>query len=154
MVLAAGPQVAAAATATTTFQVTASVNAACQVSATDLAFGVYGQTPGVDTDSTSTVTVNCTLLVPYDIGLSAGTGPGATVSNRVMTSGTDELNYSLYTTALRTTVWGDTVDTDTVSGIGTGLGQPAVVYGRVFADQSDTAPSGSYEDTVTATVTF
>lgn len=49
---------AQAATDTTTFQVTATVVASCNVSATDLAFGNYDPTAATDLDATSTVTAN------------------------------------------------------------------------------------------------
>jgi len=62
-----------AATATTTFQVTATVNATCLISATNLAFGAY---TGTQTDATSTVTVTCTNTTPYNIGLNAAHSPG------------------------------------------------------------------------------
>jgi len=154
MALAIGGQAANAATATTTFQVTATVANACAVTATDMAFGAHNPTAGLATDSTSTVTVNCTLAVPYNVGLSVGAGAGATVASRKMTSGTDLLNYTLYRDALRADVWGVTIGTDTVSGTGTGLAVPTTVFGRIFAGQGETAPAGSYTDTVTATVTF
>jgi spore coat protein U-like protein len=142
-----------AATTSTTFQVTATVASACTVSANNLAFGTYVQTAGVNTDATTTVTVNCSLSTGYNIGLDEGTGTGATVSDRIMSDGSsNELNYTLYSNALRTTLWGNTVGSDTVSG--TGLGVAHTVYGRVFSDQSDTAPVGSYSDTITVTVTY
>jgi spore coat protein U-like protein len=155
LALAIGAQAAAAATTTANFLVSASVNAACQVSATNLAFGVYNQTAGANTDATSTVTVNCTTGIPYNVGLSAGSGTGATVANRVMEDENNNLlNYTLYRDSSRVQVWGETIGTNTVSGTGNGAGQTLTAYGRIFADQSDTAPTGSYDDTVTATITY
>lgn len=155
MALAIGGQAANAATATTTFQVTATVANACAVSATDLAFGTYNQTAGTATDNISTVTVNCTTDAAYTVALSAGTGTGATVASRKMASGaTNLLSYTLYRDSGRTQLWGVTTGTDTVPGTGNGTGQALTVYGRIFANQSATAPAGSYADTVTATVTF
>jgi spore coat protein U domain-containing protein, fimbrial subunit CupE1/2/3/6 len=139
-----------AATATTTFQVTATVNATCLISATNLAFGAY---TGTQTDATSTVTVTCTNTTPYNVGLNAGTFSGATVTTRRM-SGTDAsgLAYSLFQDSSRTVNWGNTVGTDTLAGTGNGAAQALTVYGRVPASQF-VAP-GSYADTITATVTF
>jgi spore coat protein U-like protein len=62
------------------------------------------------------------------------------------------VNYSLYTTAVRTVVWGNTVGTDTMAGTGNGASQAFTVYGRV-PTQTTSAP-GNYTDTVTATVTY
>jgi spore coat protein U-like protein len=70
-----------AATATTAFQVTATVQATCLISATNLSFGTY---TGVATASTSTITVTCTNTSPYNVGLNAGTASGATVTTRKM----------------------------------------------------------------------
>lgn len=139
-----------AATATTTFQVTATVNATCLISATNLAFGAYA---GTQTDVNSTVTVTCTNTTPYAVGLNAGTFAAATVTTRRM-SGTDAngLAYSLFQDAARTVNWGNTVGTDTVAGTGNGSAQALTVYGRVPAGQF-VAP-GAYADTITATVTF
>jgi spore coat protein U-like protein len=148
--LAAGSAVAA--TSTTTFQVTATVLSSCNVSAADLAFGTYDPLAASPTDGTSTVTVQCTLLAPFNIGLNAGVGAGATVATRIMTSGGNTLAYSLYQDAARTTVWGNTPATDTVSGTGTGVAVPFTVYGRIPNGQN--AAPGSYADTITVTVNF
>lgn len=137
---------------TDTFQVTATVNASCSVSATDLAFGVYDPFSATDIDGTVTLSVLCTNTTDYDIGLDEGTGQQATVATRKMTSAGNTLNYSLYQNTQRTTVWGDTVGVDTVSDTGTGTTQNFTVYGRLFALQN--AAPGAYADTVTVTVTF
>lgn len=153
--LAMGIQSASAATATDTFTVTATVGQTCTVSANDLSFGAYIQTAGLPTDAVSTIDVNCTLATAYNMGLNAGTGTGATVTNRIMrNAASNALNYSLYQDAARTTVWGNTVGTNTASGTGTGLNVPIIMYGRAFANQSATAPAGSYTDTITVTVTY
>jgi spore coat protein U-like protein len=143
---------ALATTTTTTFQVTATVNATCAVSATNLAFGTYDPLSGTPSDATSTVNVTCTLTTPYNVGLDAGLGSGATVTTRKMTHSSDLLNYSLYQDAARTQVWGTTIGTNTATGTGTGLGQAFTVYGRIPAAQN--VNLGSYADTVTVTVTY
>ena len=137
---------------TDTFQVTANVNAACTVAANDLAFGVYDPFSATPTDGSATMDVLCTNTTPYDVGLDAGVGTGATVASRKMASGANLLNYTLYQDSGRTTVWGETVGTDTESGTGTGTAQTLTVYGRIFALQN--AVPGAYSDTVTVTVTF
>lgn len=144
-----------AATATTTFQVTATVSAGCAISATNHDFGIY--TPSLladNTNGTNVVTATCTLGVPYSIGLDAGTGAGATVAIRKMTrvGGTDTLEYSLYRTADRLVVLGNTPGVDVISGLGTGLGIDHTLFGKIPAGQN--VPVGNYVDTVTATITF
>ncbi len=152
-VVLATPAAGIAATATTTFQVTATVLSVCTVSATNLAFGNYDASSGTPNDASSTVTTTCSNTTAYTVALNAGTGSGATVALRKMTNGANTLNYSMYTTAGRTTVWGDgTLSTVTQAGTGNGSGQALTVFGRIPTSQYVTA--GSYTDTVTATVTY
>lgn len=144
---------AIAATTTTTFNVTANVVATCSVTATDLAFGNYDAASPTPTDATSAVNVTCTNNHGYTVDLNAGTGAGATVAVRRMTNGANTLDYSMYTTAARVTVWGDgTLATSTQAGTGNGAAQALTVYGRIPTGQFVTA--GAYADTVTATVTY
>lgn len=142
-----------AATTTSSFQVTITIQADCQITSTNtLAFGTTGVILA-DVDSSANLGVQCTNTTPYNIGLNAGTGSGATVTTRKMTGpASATVNYSLYTDSGRTTVWGNTVGTDTVASTGNGSAQTHAIYGRVAA-QSTPAP-GSYTDTITVTVSF
>jgi spore coat protein U-like protein len=71
-----------------------------------------------------------------------------------MRNGTNTLNYTLYTTSGRTSIWGDgTLSTVTANGTGTGNNQTLTVYGRVPSGQSNLA-AGNFSDTVTATITY
>lgn len=143
------PQTAGAATATGSMAVSSTIQASCSVSASALAFGTYS---GSQLDATTTVDVTCTNTTPYNIGLNAGTGTGATVSSRKMTAGSTTLNYALYSDSGHATNWGNTVGTDTVTGTGTGASQSLTVYGRIAGSQ--TSAPGSYADTITVTVTY
>ena len=141
-----------AASTTSTFTVQVSITATCTInSASTLNFGTQGIL-ATNVDQTSTVQVTCTNTTPYNIGLDAGTGSGATVATRKLTSGGNTVNYTLYSDSGRTTVWGNTVSTDTVAGTGNGSGQNYTVYGRIPA-QTTPAP-GTYNDTITVTVTY
>jgi spore coat protein U-like protein len=141
-----------AATATSTFTVQMTVTSSCVInSASTLNFGNSGVLVA-NVDNTSTLQVQCTNTTPYSIGLDAGTGSGATVAVRRMTNGGNTINYSLYTTAARTIVWGNTVGTDTVAGTGNGTAQSYTVYGRVPAQATPAA--ATYTDTITVTVTY
>jgi spore coat protein U-like protein len=141
-----------AATATSTFQVQVAITATCTInSATTLNFGTQGVL-SANVDQTSTIQVQCTNTTPYNIGLDAGTGSGATVAVRKLTSGGNTVNYTLYSDTGRTTVWGNTVSTDTVAGTGNGSAQSYTVYGRI-PTQTTPAP-GNYADTITVTVTY
>jgi len=142
-----------AATATTSFLVTATVLKFCAVVATPMAFGDY--TSSTDAIGTSTITVTCTNGTAYDIGLDAGGAAGATVTTRQM-SGTTvtaaRLNYFLYSDSSRTVNWGNTVGTDTVHLTAGATPIISTVYGRVPAGQF-VAPD-AYLDTINVTVTY
>lgn len=141
-----------AATASTSFAVTATVNASCSISANPLAFGGYDPFSASPNDALTTLSATCTATTPYTVGLNAGTGSGATVATRKMTSSSNTLNYSLYQDAARTTVWGSTIGTDTVAGTGIGTAQSLTVYGRIPASQN--VPAGNYNDTIIVTITY
>ena len=145
---------ATAATDTATFNVTANIVDACDVQATNHAFGAYSPSSSTALDATSTVSVYCTVGTAYSLALNVGSGGGA-YTGRKMLSGSNELLYNLFTSAARTTVWGDgSGSTSTVSGTGAGLLTAAThtVYGRIGINQ-DSNP-GSYSSTVTVTLTF
>ena len=150
----AGPisnQPAHAATTTATMAVSATVLSACIVVALPMVFGNY--TPTAVSDAQADLTVTCTPGTAFTVSLDRGTGTGATVTQRAMSFLTNVLNYSLYTTAARSAVWGDgTAGTSTVTGTGTVLPQVITVYGRVPASQN-TSP-GVYLDVVTVTLTY
>ena len=144
--------VAHAATATSTFTVQMTVTSSCVInSASTLNFGSQGVLVA-NVDNTSTLQVQCTNTTPYNIGLDAGLGTGATVAVRKMTSGGNTINYSLYSDSGRTTVWGNTVGTNTITGTGNGASQSYTVYGRV--PPQTTPAAATYTDTITVTVTY
>lgn len=148
--------VAWADTKTTTFAVLLTITKACNftTAASDVNFGPQAST-ATNVQNLGNLYVTCTRNTPYDIGLSAGTGTGATVSARAMkglTGGnTDEVPYALYRESARSSNWGATVGTDTVAGVGNGLEQIVPVYGTV---PSANFRADSYRDVITATVTY
>lgn len=149
-----GSSATSAATATDTFDVTATIVASCTISAGNLAFGNYDPLSATNTDGTSTVTVTCSNGAAYNVLLDGGIS--GNVAARTMdddATGTQTLNYQLYSNAGRTTVWGETIGTDTVTGTGSGSAQNLTVYGRIPNGQT-TPPIGAYTDTITATVDF
>ena len=139
-------------TASTTFRVTAKVNAVCGVTATDLAFGTYTSNAGTPLQGTTLLKATCTPSTTYYLGLDQGQSPGATINQRKMVSGANNLTYQLYSDSSRSTIWGNTAGTDTVTGVGTGLAQDHTVYGAVPAAQS--VPAGDYGDTITVRVYY
>ena len=157
--LAAAAGSAVAATTTTTFAVSATVNANCLVSANALNFNTYAPNGG-NVDVSSTLSVRCTKNTAYTVALNAGATAGGTLTQRLLTNGTDTLQYNLYTAAARTTVWGDgTASSATVAGTGAGLAAASAVthtvYGRlVDSTANQNVSAGSYADTITVTVTY
>lgn len=142
-----------AATANSTLGVTMTINAGCTVAAGTVPFGSQS-TLQSNIDQTGTVTVTCTNTTPYNIGFDNGAN-GASVTTRKMKGGasnTEFVSYSLFTNSARTSNWGNTVGTDTVSGTGNGSAQAITVYGRV-EPQSIGSP-GAYSDAVNVTVTY
>ncbi|MCP3102322.1 fruiting body spore coat protein U [Myxococcus sp. K15C18031901] len=151
-----------AATATANLTVSATVGSACSITSGTLNFGTYdpiiiNSTMGVDLLSSGSLTVTCTLLgsavVTLGQGSNAGTGSTDAVPLRRMknTTSNDYLSYFLYQDVSRLVVWGNTAGSG-LPYLGTGLPVPVLVYGTVPKGQN--VPSGTYNDTVVATLTF
>jgi len=141
-----------AATATGALPAQVDVASGCQISALPLSFGTYDLLGGTAAVGSTTLQILCTVGTIYNVGLNAGTGTGATVAVRKMTSGINRMNYSLYQDTNYTVLWGNTIGTNTYSGT-YAAGQPDLrVYGRVPSGQ--TLPAGTYTDTITVTLTY
>ncbi len=158
LLLAAAAEVNAA-TATSTFQVSATVAKTCSVTATAVAFGNFTPGGGALTNAASAVNVNCTKGTTYTIALNPGTTAGGTVAQRLLANGANTLQYNLYTTNAYSSVWGDGTGTSvTQAGTGNGLGVAAsalTLYSQLPDNATNqVAPPGAYTDTVTVTVTY
>lgn len=140
---------AISATATATFAVTASIVAGCGITASPLAFGAY---TGAQTDTETSLSVNCTNTTAYSVGLGAGTSGGTATARQMSGTPAGILFYALYSDITRAINWGDTGGTGLITGTGSGIAQVIPVYGRLAAGQL--SPPGTYADTITATVTF
>ena len=129
------------------FDVTITIENVCTVAVNDMDFNTQ-------TDITSSVaastngTVDCTGAGPWTVDFSAG-GSGTTAT-REMDSGTATIDYNLYRNSGHTDVLGDgTGGTFNLAGTGD---NGFTIYGQTVAGQ--TPPTGTYTDTITATVTF
>ena len=121
-----------------------------------MSFGTYdpiNTNASAPLQQSGTFQIQCTNGLTATIlmgqGLNAGSGSTDAAPIRNMTNGTSMLNYQLYTTGARSTVW------DNASGVSqltTGQTQTLTVYGSVPAGQNVT--SGSYSDTVVITVNY
>lgn len=140
--------------ASTTFDVTITITSVCTIdtpAATDVAFGNHPST-ATAIEAVGQLNVNCTPGTSYDIALDEGLNAGgAGIASRAMANNGDLVPYQLYQDAARSTVWGDTLDTNTLAGTGTGAVQEFPVYGLV---PSANFPAATYLDTVTATITY
>lgn len=154
LLVASAPTVAA--TKQTTMGVSATVAANCVIAAEPLSFGSYDAS--VDKSGSSDLTVRCSNGTPYTVKLS----PGATgsFSQRLLTSGSNSLEYNLYTTSAFSSVWGDgTSGTATQGGFGAGLAVGSAITHTVHGllpntDNNQNAPTGNYSDTITVTVEY
>lgn len=145
------------ATAQSNLTVNATVNASCTIDAsTALNFGSYTL---AQIQQSTTISVTCTNGTAYNVGLDAGTFAGATVTTRKMhctgggtcTPNTDSLPYTLTSVSYAGSNWGNTAGS-WVAGTGSGAAQSMVVYGTIAANL--TSPTGSYTDTIVATINF
>jgi spore coat protein U-like protein len=144
----------AASPTTGSFDVQLTIEADCSMATgAVLNFGTTG-TLVANVDQSTTIAITCTKTTNYTIALNAGANAGTPgdVSTRLMVNGSEDISYNLYTNAGRTTVWGNTVGTDTVAATGDGDAQIYTVYGRV--GPQTTPPPGLYEDTITVTMAF
>ena len=142
--LAAGPAQAAVST--------------CTVTASGVAFGVYDATLTTPTYSTGTISVSCAVTGATGhnpVTVAFDTGSSGTFTARTLLNGTDFLNYNLYIDAAYTQIWGDGTGvslTDTVYVTPGKQSFTATVYGMMPAMQ--TSGSGTFNDTITVTVSF
>ena len=147
---------ASAAIVTTTFGVSATVLKTCSVAANPLGFGNYTPSTGALAANT-TVNVKCTKTTPFTVTLNGGSTAGGAIAQRLMTNGTDTLQYNLYTTAAFATLFGDGTTGVGVAGVGTGLASAVAVtvYGSLPDNAANQAVStGAYTDTINVTVTY
>ena len=119
-----------------------------------LNFGNYASlSSAVNATSTQlagSIRVKCVSGLTYKIVMDGGSSGVVTARRMVNTTNSAEtLQYNLYTSAARTTVWDNTPG---VSGTGTGADQWSTVYGRVPAQTTPAA--GVYQDTVNVTVSW
>ncbi|MDR5856294.1 spore coat U domain-containing protein [Caballeronia sp. LZ062] len=142
-----------AASKTATFQVTLTIQDDCSISASPLNFGSTGVLAN-DIDQSANLAVTCTAGTPYNVALDAGSATGSSISARTLTNtaSTGVVQYNLFRDASRTQIWGQTVGSDTVSGVGNGNAQTIPVFGRVPVQATPIADT--YTSTVTATVVF
>lgn len=155
LAVAAGTAGAAPSPATTMLNVSANVASNCLVTAASLDFADYDGSAPVD--GSADLSVRCSNGTLYTISL--GDGANGTIAQRMLKSGTDELEYNLFTSAARDTIWGETAGVDTVGGTGQGMSSTKAnthtVYGTIANTAANQdAPTGLYTDSVAVTVAY
>jgi spore coat protein U-like protein len=142
--------------------VSATIESACSVSASSLAFGVV--LPGVVKETDAVVTAVCTSGTTYTLDLGDGlnhitTGGTGGQYRRQMAAATNRLPYVVYIDATRATQIDATASLAATnnlltSTVGNGVAQPVTIYGRVVGAESTGKTPGSYDDTVVLTIAF
>jgi spore coat protein U domain-containing protein, fimbrial subunit CupE1/2/3/6 len=139
------------------FNVTATVQKNCSVSANNLSLGTVAA--GTVTPSgNSTLSVTCTLNTPYYIGMAPQNVTSTTGVGTMKGTGTntDTVTYQLYSNSGLSTIWGNTATTTTVgngvSGSGTGVPTTLTVYAKATGS-TDVKPD-SYSDTVQVNINY
>jgi spore coat protein U-like protein len=121
-----------------------------------VAFGSYDVFSASPTDSTGSLTFSCEGAGANEtIVIELGKGVSGSYSPRQLRRGIAPLEYNLYTSGARSTVWGDgTSGTARYGPVLPPVGSSATVtvYGRVRARQN--VAGGAYSDTIVATILF
>ena len=154
-----------AAASTSDMAVTASINANCTMSTTDLAFGAYDPIAAnatSDLRTTATVSTTCTSGATGVVTMSQGDHFLYCVNNdchRQLANAeeTGFLRYNIYTSAsyYMSNIWNNNVEemSSVAQVLGSGVSQDLTVYGEIPKNQKN-APAGSYTDTITVTLTY
>lgn len=128
----------------------ATIEPECMISASPLNFGTVSSLSGHG--ASTNLSITCTLDAAYSIALDGGTVTGDVHGRRMrLGAGPDTIDYLLYSDSGLGAIWGDTPGL-LVLGTGTGLPESIPIYGWVPAQGPK--PVGTYQDTVTATVSY
>jgi spore coat protein U-like protein len=125
----------------------------CTIAATPVGFGSYNVFAASPNDNgIGTLTIVCSGGGAGNYPVTLSTGQSGSYASRVMKSGANPLNYNLYTSAARSTIWGDGTGVSSSMTAARNATTNLSVYGRIPAAQDATV--GTYADSITATVTF
>lgn len=154
-----GSSVSFAGNDTDTFDVTATVEDSCTVTAgSALDFGTIAGTDLAEKQETTSIKVTCNSGAPYAVTLSLGEHDED--GKRYMVSGEEGVNklqYELYSDSSHSNVWGPDLATAPLASAyapqgAVTDGQQIPIYGKLLG--ANNQPSGAYTDTITATVYY
>ena len=138
---------------TANMTVSATVPAICTIATTNMNFGSYNSTQASSTLAQATITATCTGNTYAIVFLNSGANSGGNSQRKLQGSGTQVLNYNIFTEDDYNTVWGDgTGGTGLRAFDSTGTPQTLTAYGAIPPNQI--VPVGNYSDTVTVTITY
>ena len=141
----------------------------CTPTTNTISFGTYNPLSASPVDGTGSFVIACTdsggvknktTTIAYTVTLS-----GQALRQMAPPSGTDRLNYNVYTDSLRSSIWGDGTNTTSVitgtiavPGKATASTAPITYYGRIVGaqDVSATSPAPApttYSQNLTMTIT-
>ena len=127
----------------------------CTLSGGALAFGAYNPGFIAHLDAMGMLTMDCKGKIQAQLGLSVGTGSGASYgTGRIMTGSTGGLlRYNLYTDPSRTLVLGDGTGGSTRLNLTIQGTVTQAFWGRIPAGQAS-VPIGLYADVLVATISY
>lgn len=144
----------AAGTATSNFNVNLTVQSKCVITnttVTDINLGSFdvGATPAV---GNTKFNLKCTKGTPYTISLSPTNAGGTDNTGKLKASGTDTIDYALFSNAGATAAWGKTSLVSGTFSTSSSAGVDISIYAKV-ATVPD-VPVGTYTDNVQITVNY
>jgi spore coat protein U-like protein len=144
---------ASAAEVSDSFQVTLTIADACEITANNnMDFGTKSFLNTAH-DASVDFTIQCTSGTPASISLNGGSGTTGSHTYRTMETGSESIEYGLYTSDEYTTFWGNgSSQNTTVSYTGTGSPDDLTIYGRTREQGEPSA--GTYTDIITITATY
>lgn len=118
-----------------------------------VAFGNYDVfAASANSNGVGSLKITCQGGGPSSFVVRLSTGQSLSYASRVMKSGTNSLNYNLYTTSGRTVVWGDGTGGSGTRTVARNSTRTLDIFGRIPAGQDVAA--GTYVDSITASINF
>jgi len=147
------PGVGIGGSASTSVNMSIDVNAECLVSASQVDFGDFAGTSNVS--ATGSLSVQCTIGVPYSVNLGGGSHPTANGRQLADAQGLNFLLYELFKDSAHITKWGGTdyIYGSPLNAAGNGVVQTYTMYGVLYKPQIS-LPPGLYKDVVAVVVSW